>query len=577
MAAAAGRMPPLRKDPTIAACTRMTSTGRKLTYELKVIQQPERARACGSGAKSSADRRPVDPPPVVELRIYEGDGIGDARHDITFGYGANFFLFATLEVARPMAHGRVQQTSAPQVPVLTGMPVSGMAYLDRPKEAGYFIFPDLSVRHEGRYILSFNLYEETKDAKDRDADPKGSKGEADPSFDWRLEIKSDMFTVFSAKKFPGLAESTSLSRTVAEQGCRVRIRRDVRMRRRDDKGGNNDGESQDDEYARTARTARAAEQEAFARSRSNSMEGRQPIAPYHDAPRSRSHSPADPQAIRPAGGYLGGFDHHQNGASQFAAPAPHPAPPPPPPQHPAYPPQPAYHQQGPLQHDPRYPAHHPPPGQHYGYERNPSAPTYGAEPYRDREMVEQPGFRRASEASQPHYPPAPYPQPSAHYHGIDSFQSRPPSRAYAPPTPSPAITRLPPLRNLNEKPDGFHASPAPLSALNHFSQPPPSPRSDRLPSYSLYPPPPVPLVPAIAASPAPAEPLHAGSKRSYDSTFSSSAITQPLHNGMRPGSSHGEAAFDDDDDEEDEEMNRPKMTYKRADGSDFIRSLPSQD
>ncbi len=31
--------------------TRITKEGRKLTYTLTVIQQPERARACGSGAK----------------------------------------------------------------------------------------------------------------------------------------------------------------------------------------------------------------------------------------------------------------------------------------------------------------------------------------------------------------------------------------------------------------------------------------------------------------------------------------------------------------------------------------------
>lgn len=31
--------------------SRVTKDGRQLTYELKVIQQPERARACGSGAK----------------------------------------------------------------------------------------------------------------------------------------------------------------------------------------------------------------------------------------------------------------------------------------------------------------------------------------------------------------------------------------------------------------------------------------------------------------------------------------------------------------------------------------------
>jgi hypothetical protein len=69
----------------------MTKDGRKITYALQVIQQPERARACGSGAKSSADRRPVDPPPIVELRVYEGEE--HDKRDITFGYHANFFLF----------------------------------------------------------------------------------------------------------------------------------------------------------------------------------------------------------------------------------------------------------------------------------------------------------------------------------------------------------------------------------------------------------------------------------------------------------------------------------------------------
>lgn len=44
-------------DETI---TRVTKEGRKLTYCLKVIQQPERARACGSGAKcKNYDRDPI--------------------------------------------------------------------------------------------------------------------------------------------------------------------------------------------------------------------------------------------------------------------------------------------------------------------------------------------------------------------------------------------------------------------------------------------------------------------------------------------------------------------------------------
>ncbi|TVY78584.1 Developmental and secondary metabolism regulator VEL1, partial [Lachnellula suecica] len=322
---------------------RDTKGGRRLKYVLSVIQQPERARACGSGAKSSADRRPVDPPPVVELRIYDMHGVSDSDkgEDITFSYDANFFLFATLETARPLAHGRVHP-SPPQIPVLTGMPVSGMAYLDRPSEAGYFIFPDLSVRHEGKYQLSFNLYEETKKEQDGDtemADQKKPKipgpGAPESSFDWRLEVKSEMFIVYSAKKFPGLAESTPLSRTVAEQGCRVRIRRDVRMRRRDKAPSEYDEGAVDDAYARQGRIMEQSNEPY--RERSNSAasdEGREPqrrlsgeFSPYGQYP----HSPANGHAPQPAGNHLNfgpaPGPQFQAPQSQFAQPGP-PAPPP---------------------------------------------------------------------------------------------------------------------------------------------------------------------------------------------------------------------------------------------------------
>ncbi|KAJ5154890.1 Velvet factor [Penicillium coprophilum] len=254
-------MPP--HNETEHSVSRITREGKQLTYKLSVMQQPERARACGAGAKSSADRRPVDPPPVVELRIFESDPGNDAQKtDITFAYNANFFLYATLDTARPIAHGRV---GGPQsCPVLTGVPVAGVAYLDRPSQAGYFIFPDLSVRHEGRYRLNFHLYEEIKDAKDADKDSTlplpnqithsatSKPGTPQAFLHFRLEVKSVPFTVYSAKKFPGLATSTSLSRIIAEQGCRVRIRRDVRMRRRGDKRDEEYDEERAAAYARSS-------------------------------------------------------------------------------------------------------------------------------------------------------------------------------------------------------------------------------------------------------------------------------------------------------------------------------------
>lgn len=223
----------------------------------------------------------------MELRIFESEpGDETQKTDITFAYNANFFLYATLDTARPIAHGRV--SGPPSCPVLTGVPVAGVAYLDRPSQAGYFIFPDLSVRHEGRYRLTFHLYEDIKDAKDVDKDPSlpipnqivrpntSKPGSPQAFLHFRLEVKTVPFTVYSAKKFPGLATSTSLSRIIAEQGCRVRIRRDVRMRRR--------GEKREEDYEYDKERAAI-----YARSDRYSTPDRY-VAPSVERPRSNSNT-----------------------------------------------------------------------------------------------------------------------------------------------------------------------------------------------------------------------------------------------------------------------------------------------
>lgn len=302
-------------DEGVARLHRRTRGGRSLWYQMTVLQQPERARACGSGSKglllagsvvylnkkltvfaANSDRRPVDPPPVVELRIIEGQTVETGR-DVTFDYNANFFLYASLEQARPMAHGRVNTPAAINPPILTGVPVSGMAYLDRPAEAGYFIFPDLSVRHEGYYRLSFSLYETCKDESDADASTEMPDPGASLGVDWRMEIKTRAFNVFSAKKFPGLMESTQLSKTVADQGCRVRIRRDVRMRKRDAKGGSGTPrESRDGEAGRSAAATPAPEDHASAHGRSPSVVSeRRASTATQQVPETRRPS-ADPYA-----------------------------------------------------------------------------------------------------------------------------------------------------------------------------------------------------------------------------------------------------------------------------------------
>jgi hypothetical protein len=197
---------------------------------------------------ASADRRPVDPPPVVELRVFSNDV------DVTMSYDSTFMLYASLEVARPIANGKMHTPT--NIPVLTGVAVASAAYLDRPRPAAYFIFPDLSVRHEGWYRLKFSLFEGVKHEADADFGkpfthaPQVNTNPLQPpirheSMANRLEVQSTPFQVFSAKKFPGLQMSTALSKLVAEQGCRVRIRRDIRQRKRNAKGVHRDAEGDD--------------------------------------------------------------------------------------------------------------------------------------------------------------------------------------------------------------------------------------------------------------------------------------------------------------------------------------------
>jgi hypothetical protein len=437
--------------------------------------------------------------------------------DVTFGYNANFFLFATLESARQIAHGRVQPTPQ-QVPVLTGMPVSGMAYLDRPTEAGYFIFPDLSVRHEGKYKLSFNLYEQTKHQNDTDAEPSNEQkpnpagiASPDSSFDWRLEVKSAQFTVFSAKKFPGLAESTNLSRTIAEQGCRVRIRRDVRMRRREDKPR----DYEDDDYTRVPHTPASL-------------------------PRSRSNSLGTDEGEYPPGqtpGSLLNFIPQSQGQPQFA--------------HPQMPvqPQPAY-QPRPYDHSQHYnrPAV-PVPGPSYGPDRNAYPQSaYPTFPPREREY-EMDSYRRASlPAHVQATPSSTYPPPPLE----TNFNNR--NSSGYPGSPAPI---LPPLR-LGQKYEDQTSPSEPLTAMDRlvpsFSSPTYERTQDR--QYGQYS---TPLVPDTAAR---------SGKRAYDSAFSSRQ--ESLFNGMRPDITHPEQ----DDDNESQVTAAMIMSYRRATGERVNRDCP---
>ncbi|KAJ3092321.1 hypothetical protein HK100_006966, partial [Physocladia obscura] len=179
------------------------------THRLVIRQQPLHSRMCGFGEK--VDRRPVDPPPIIQLEITSAG----TPEDIAYLYNPYYFMYASLvstdnENEIHILHdGKTRST--------TGSIVSSLYRLrdlDN-KDGAFFVFPDLSVRMEGSYRLKFSLFEIINSA-----------------MYYCTSIVSNVFNVYSAKKFPGMEESTFLSKAFAEQGLKIRIRKELRVRSR---------------------------------------------------------------------------------------------------------------------------------------------------------------------------------------------------------------------------------------------------------------------------------------------------------------------------------------------------------
>jgi hypothetical protein len=199
-------------------------------FELVVRQQPERARMCGFGEK---DRRPIDPPPIVELielhgpvsptqrqglvlqcTLWNEDGT-EHRNIIrtTTGATAGLGTAEELPVQPEEKHARV----------MMGNIFANATLLedDEGKKGYFYIFPDLSIRVEGRYRLKFDLL--------RLVLPPGPPllGASQVA----AECLSDVFVVFAAKKFPGMMQSTPLTKAIARQGIKISVRTEPRGRR----------------------------------------------------------------------------------------------------------------------------------------------------------------------------------------------------------------------------------------------------------------------------------------------------------------------------------------------------------
>ncbi|KAF9933245.1 hypothetical protein FBU30_006013 [Linnemannia zychae] len=159
----------------------------------------------GQVQSSSGDLDEQDPLFVLHVSLWSHDG-KEVRN-----------MIATPGQSDPPKLTRILMGSLVVSPILLNNPEGVPGW--------YFSFPDLSIRTEGTYTLKFSLM--------RFGSFDFSSSEDGQSSMLVAEEISEPFQVFSAKKFPGMTESTELSKAFAKQGLKIPIRNDLRVRKAD--------------------------------------------------------------------------------------------------------------------------------------------------------------------------------------------------------------------------------------------------------------------------------------------------------------------------------------------------------
>jgi hypothetical protein len=187
-----------------------------LSYELVIREQPKNVKSVGLTDK---ERKPIEPPLIVQLSVYN-----EKREPyVQCLYNSNFFILATLleekqtiDETGKYTYKTLLMDKYKDKKLLLGTTVASMNRLKDVdgSNGAFFIFYDLSIRYEGSYRLKFSLYEMKQNKTI-----------------YRSSTVSDVFTVYSPKAFPGFKESSALAKSFAEQGVKIRIKKDVNVPR----------------------------------------------------------------------------------------------------------------------------------------------------------------------------------------------------------------------------------------------------------------------------------------------------------------------------------------------------------
>jgi len=170
-----------------------------------IRQQPVQAK---QSVVFDRERRPLEPPPIVQITF------GQLTGQETMTCLQSPYYFMTARLVTPDSTLDHLNLCDEDDEVLTGSVVSSLHRLKDidNQDAGFFVFGDLAIKIAGVYRIHFSLFEM-------------SNGQVIT----RDTIATEPFTVYSPKQFPGPLESTFLSRTFADQGVRMRIRKEHRM------------------------------------------------------------------------------------------------------------------------------------------------------------------------------------------------------------------------------------------------------------------------------------------------------------------------------------------------------------
>lgn len=170
--------------------------------QLHIRQQPKEAVLTVTGKEKT--RKPIDPPPIIELQV-------DQHVDPYRSFLQNPYLFLAVTLWKA---DKDEPSDRDVGSALTGTLTSSLHRLKdtHNKEGAFFVFGDISIKIQGTHRLHFSLFE-------------FQNGQVQ----WLANTVSQRFKVVLPKDFKGMESSTQLSRTVADQGVRLRLRKEPRV------------------------------------------------------------------------------------------------------------------------------------------------------------------------------------------------------------------------------------------------------------------------------------------------------------------------------------------------------------